>query len=246
MKKRAVFTIARNEKYYLPVWLNYYAKYFNYNDMYVLDHQSSDGSTDNLPCHKEIIENEKYADVRWMVNIAQKRQVELLKNYNTVLFVHVDEIIVPNLTKYDDLGDYIDKFDKDVVKCNGKHIIEVAGEKPLDLSKPILSQRKYWYRRKKYNTFDKPLLSKIPLLWTLGWHEAKGDFPLDEDLYLVHLHQADYNQCVESHKYRAKQNHKHSGGGIAWHERITGDAARNFCKDCTDLEEIPEWIKDAV
>ena len=45
-KKCAVFTIVKNENYFLPIWLKHYKRYFDNSDIYVLDHQSNDGSTD--------------------------------------------------------------------------------------------------------------------------------------------------------------------------------------------------------
>src|SRR4029078_6916324 len=41
----AVLTIAQNESLFLPVWLGYYSRFFNPDDVYVLDHDSDDGST---------------------------------------------------------------------------------------------------------------------------------------------------------------------------------------------------------
>ncbi|MGH3827327.1 MAG: RICIN domain-containing protein, partial [Pseudonocardiaceae bacterium] len=45
MGSRAVLTIVRNENVFLPIWLHYYGQFFPAQDMYVIDHQSTDGST---------------------------------------------------------------------------------------------------------------------------------------------------------------------------------------------------------
>jgi hypothetical protein len=44
MRKIAAFTMVKNEKWFLPIWLNYYTKFIDERDIYVLDHASTDGS----------------------------------------------------------------------------------------------------------------------------------------------------------------------------------------------------------
>ena len=34
-----------NEAVFLPIWLRYYSRFFAPDDIYVLDHESTDGST---------------------------------------------------------------------------------------------------------------------------------------------------------------------------------------------------------
>src|SRR4051812_32952538 len=45
-QRRAVVTIVHNEALLLPIWLRYYSRFFRPDDIYVLDNDSSDGSTD--------------------------------------------------------------------------------------------------------------------------------------------------------------------------------------------------------
>ena len=44
-KSRAVITMAKNESVFLPIWWRYYAQFFLPEDIYILDHESTDGST---------------------------------------------------------------------------------------------------------------------------------------------------------------------------------------------------------
>lgn len=39
-KKCAVYTIVKNEDYFLPKWIKHFNKYFDKSDIYILDHQS--------------------------------------------------------------------------------------------------------------------------------------------------------------------------------------------------------------
>ena len=47
----AVFTLVRDEKDFLPIWVRYYSRHFDVGDLFILDHGTTDGSTDpsNLP-----------------------------------------------------------------------------------------------------------------------------------------------------------------------------------------------------
>ena len=47
-KRRAVLTIVQNEAVFLPIWLRYYSRFFAPDDIYVLDHESTDGSTSEV------------------------------------------------------------------------------------------------------------------------------------------------------------------------------------------------------
>lgn len=46
----AVLTITHNEKVMLPLWIRYYGRHVeSMKDLYILDHNTNDGSTDNVP-----------------------------------------------------------------------------------------------------------------------------------------------------------------------------------------------------
>src|SRR5574343_1532600 len=94
-RKSAVFTICKNEEVFLPMWLKYYRQHFNDEDIYILDHQSDDGSTDNLPSmiNHIIVKQDLAFDHNWVTNTVKSKQQELLGQYDVVLFTEIDEII---------------------------------------------------------------------------------------------------------------------------------------------------------
>jgi len=101
----------------------------------------------------------------------------------------------------------MNNFEETCVRCNGYELIHRRElEPPIDFQKPILQQRNYWFRSK---FFLKPILSKIPLHWEVGFHHANGNIEVDENLYLIHLHRLDYNFCKkhteEKSKYRTSK-----------------------------------------
>jgi len=199
---KAVFTIVRNEKVFLPIWLKYYSKYFNKEDIYILDNDTTDGSTDGLNTVK--VSSEVFLNSRWLRRQVTKMQRKLLKKYDIVLFAECDEIIVPLRT-----GRFEDHLvdGKPVVKCTGFEIIHRIREEPeIDWSKPLLEQRKYGSYFPKFN---KPLLSRIPLTWSMGFHylrnyENDEKVGTDPMLMLVHLRRIDYNTCKKKFMERIK------------------------------------------
>ena len=89
-KRCALLTMTRNESVMLPVWLRYYLKWFRDEDIFVLDHDSTDGSTDKLGVNIISIHNDKYNDNQWIIDEAKRIQKQLLESgtYRLVLFSH--------------------------------------------------------------------------------------------------------------------------------------------------------------
>lgn len=210
-KRSCIFTFVKNEKVFLLIWLRYYSKFFNKEDIYVLDHDSNDGSIEDcrkhygfnvIPLHWEF-----YDDI-WRAKMVCSKQIELLQSYEYVLYSDADEIIIPDPEKYRDLKHYISNLDKDYVSCVGYHLIHIREkEASIDLSKSILRQRSYWYADAHYN---KPLLARVPLKWYTGFHSASncGD-NVDKNLWLLHLHKMDFDLCWQKHREIAS---------LKWHE----------------------------
>jgi len=200
-KKSAIFTIVKDEAYYLDKWLNYYSQFFNKEDIYVLDHQTKDSSTDNLDCNVIEIINEVAFDHLWLVDQVQNFQQTLLEQYEVVIFTEVDEILYS-------LNQSFDSFVEDFRLNNNLSYLSAIGyeikqdidhEKPLTQSDNILENRNYWFR---YPNYDKTLITKIPLLYQPGFHFCNYD-QIFNNLFLLHLHRVDLNLMIERRQKRA-------------------------------------------
>jgi Glycosyl transferase family 2 len=220
--RAALITIVHNENFFLPIWLRYYAQFFAADDIYVLDHDGTDGSTDTdgfvrLPVSHETV------DHMWMRDTIQALQHELLARYEAVLVTDVDEIVVPD-PRVGSLGEYIEHSTDDFVNCRGVEIVHVrAEEPPYEPSRAILDQRHYW----KWNAwYDKPALARVPMNWIPGFHSRidSATNP-DPNLYLVHLHRLDYDACRERHRSRSELswNQHDFEKGWALYNRIVDD-----------------------
>ena len=110
-KRRAIQTMVHNESVFFPIWLSYYSRFFAPEDIFVFDHQTTDGSTARDGFVRIPVEHESVDHV-WMVETMASHQRELLDRYDVVLTTDVDELVVPD-PAWGSLGDYIDRFDED-------------------------------------------------------------------------------------------------------------------------------------
>ena len=242
MNKCAVFTIVRDEAVILPVWLRYYSQYFSIEDMYVLDNDSKDGSTNNITqANVRIVHNEKYFDHAWLLKTVQDFQRQLFsEGYEYVLFTEADEIILINPDNGHDLGAFIKNADKPTYRCTGFEIWQnTAFERPIDWTVNVMNQRRFW---RGSPGFSKPLLSKVPLTWGAGFHTCDNMPEPDPNLILCHLHWADMKTTLAKHEYKRKQDFEKNGleQGLGFHHRWSEDKLiADYVEAINHLIEIP-------
>lgn len=223
-KKKAVFTIVRNESKLLPMWYNYYSTQYAKSDIYVLDHGSIDGCTNGM--NAKFLNHDITQDFTWLQKVTSDYQNKLLESYESVLFTNVDEFICANPEKYENLSDFLARNKNDVFRCHGYEVLHFYKEEAdLDLTKKPLGQRSWWYRNDQ--VYGKPLLSRRSFKWTAGWHriEHNEDVEINEDLRLIHLHRVDYKMCFEKHKQSQKEK-IHQGDAEkkwGWHLYVDDD-----------------------
>ena len=97
----AAITFCRDEGRMLPLWIRYYGGQLGVENLYVVDDNSEDGSTDDLPCdvlHIPPIRGGKFNSTRMAMvgNLGRS----LLELYDVVMFCDTDEFIVPDPDRY--------------------------------------------------------------------------------------------------------------------------------------------------
>lgn len=226
-------TMVRDEPVFLPIWLRYYSRFFEPEDIYVLDHDTTDGSTERGGFIRLPVEHPT-VDHAWRVRAVEEQQRRLLERYDVVLAVDVDEIVTPD-PDWGTLGDYLAGFQEAYVNCLGYEIIHLRDrESPLRPELPIMKQRGFWFAAEGY---DKPVLATEPLSWTPGFHSRTDKrWNLDPDLRLIHLHRVDYEICRARHRaWRDREWSKQDlSKGWAAHNRIADD------------EEFDRWFHTAA
>lgn len=254
-------TIVREEDFYLPKWYKYHSQFLDDRDIYVIHHITSnpDTCTDFIKDKVNILPeyNEVFSSL-WLNKIVRKYHRQLLEKYEAVCFTEVDEILFTDPKVCPDLGAFMKSFlsqdEQTNVRCVSYTMMHLPDKEPGSFinDKNILDQRKYWYR---YNYYDKPLISKVPLDWVLGFHTAPGMGPIVPCLYMIHFHQYDFDRYMERHtKYATKYKPDETDKAKGWnyHYRKVGAQLEhqyyhfygtNQKIECT---EVPEWVRTQV
>jgi hypothetical protein len=233
-RARAAFTMVQNEPVMLPVWLDHYGRYFNPDDLYVLDHDSTDGSTSGLEGRCRVVPVHRRASFehRWMREVVESFQRFLLSSYEAVLFAEADELVVADPRLYAGLDDYIERLERPAARCAGFNVVHSPEEPPLRFDQPLLAQRRYWHASQ---TYSKRLLARMPLRWSVGFHDEYDapDDPPDPALMLVHLHRVDRDAYLARHRSTAGRNWSADDIrlGLGVQNRLS------------DQDELEEWFR---
>jgi hypothetical protein len=186
----AAFTMVYNEGLLLPLWCRYYGNALGHDNIFVLDHGSTDGGTAQLaPGMRIAVPRDGKFDEVDRTAFVREYQARLLQSYDVVIFSDADEFIVPDPAKFQGLLDYVSQRPPVCTSPVGLNVLQVRGwEAPIDFNYPILMQRRYVRFAARY---CKPLVASVPVDWTEGFHECRQPTTLDPDLYLFHLNSMD-------------------------------------------------------
>lgn len=254
LRSRAVFTIVQDEATFLPVWLDYYSRYFDASDIFVLDHDSTDRTTERLGdrCHVVPVHRSKSFDHEWLHSTVEEFQSFLLSSYDAVLFSEADEFVVVDPSAHDGLDAYIESLRATAACCTGYNVVHYPDEPPLRFDEPLLAQRSYWHASELYS---KRLLGRMPLAWSVGFH-AESNAPAiapDPHLYLIHLHRADYEHCLARHRAARQRDWSEYDvrAELGWQNRIVDpDEFRDWFFHGSDIggprETIPDRIRQVL
>lgn len=184
----AVLTVARDEALMLPRWVRHYGAQVGVDNLVVLDDNTTDGSTDDLPCtvHRIPGFSGRGTFERDRVGLVSGIADGLLHSYDWVVFTDVDELLVPDPARHDGLVDYLTKReDRLVIGAVGLNIAHHPGvEGPIDPDAPVLGQRRF---AKFTPIMCKPAVKQVAAPWAAASHGVWAPFEIDPELYLLHL-----------------------------------------------------------
>lgn len=208
MKPFAMFTITQDEIDLLPVWLRWHQKYAPDADFYILNHDSRGDAAEylaSLPSNITVLDvhYEVSFDYGWLAGTVNRFMEFLLQSYEIVAFSEVDELLFPWRRELPTLRAAFGNQDM-FVRADGMCLVHHYPEEPdMDWSKPILSQRKHYYRSARYS---KVCMAKLPVYWNPGFHTCDNvpeHLQASMDLMCLHLHQADYRTTLRRHQRNA-------------------------------------------
>jgi hypothetical protein len=192
--RAAAVTMVYNESYFLPLWFQHYGAQLGYENLYVIDHGSTDDSVNVEYCNRIRIPRDEFDDETRAAMISTFHKT-LLHQFDVVIYTDCDEFIVPRPSKFSSLTDYLKRRPSKAVRCVGINVVQDMTEAPaLDLKLPILKQRPYGFATHWY---FKPLISSIPIKWEAGFHYCDVEAPVDPDVWLFHLKLADEQKVIQ-------------------------------------------------
>jgi hypothetical protein len=216
----AVMTEVRDESDMLPRWVAYYARQVGTENLLVLDDNSVDGSTTDLPCTVYRLPGAPWRSA-WDVGrlrIANGIANGLLACYDYVVFTDVDEFLVPDPARYDGLRGYLaTRTDRDVIAPLALNVLHHTGREPDDLApdRPVLAQRRHV---KFAPVMCKPLVKRVAAPWRPAFHGIHAPYEVDRDLIMLHLKYYDVARLrkVAAHRRRLHDTEKRGADNSAW------------------------------
>jgi hypothetical protein len=245
----AAITFCRDEGRMLPLWVNYYGGQLGVENLYVVDDNSEDGSTDDLPCdvlHIPPVRGGKFNSTRMAVvgNLGRS----LLQLYDVVMFCDTDEFIVPDPDKYAGLKEYVEAKTAEGLNAVGSLgfnvVHDVGSEPPLDLTQPLLGQRQL---AKFLPLMCKPAIKWVPGHWSAGTHGVRTPYRVDPDLWMFHMKFGDRDHLQEAADHRQRMVEA-DGRSRDTQWRQGGDTMVDLLERITegaDASQIPDFVPPA-
>jgi hypothetical protein len=243
--KVAVFGLFHKEFFFSLYWQNYYGKLFGFENLYVIADLKNETCLPlfNIPEENFIdMEIEYQCDFGAHVNIAIKTQKKLLEKYDVVIFAETDEFFIPNLEKYENLKDFLEKNNDDFITPQGYNVwFDPDSESPLDPTKSLLSQRKFWYKNPGES---KTLIVRKPVIsYSGGFHITDPKIPEHPDLFNIHMHELDF--CVQQTRNGLRFDTKRpfhpafrEDGHAGWECFIKGKERELWHRDKKNIKQI--------
>ena len=243
----AAFTIVRNESVFLDLWVSYYASALGFENIFVLDNSSSDGSIERLKERNPSVNIvhvplQRSCNYQWQTDIIKTFQRVLLRAYDVCIYADSDEILIPNSGSLSEFCTQV----KTYVRATGFGVVhQVDSESKAD-PKDILAKRSLMWRAPQY---DKTLISRLPLDWTKGQHEIYIDNAKDitkpsETLSLLHLRDVDFDLFCSRLESRLRENPINKPYGPQNSDQVRSWLKTDFTSEYSgDPLEIPEYWK---
>lgn len=249
----AIITMARDEGSMLHRWVSHHAVEVGAEHVIVVDDNSTDGSTDDLPCpvlRIPYLRKRGFEPSR--MGLVGGLAAGLLEAYDAVAFCDADEFLVADPDTHPSLRHFIaarpGRTAVGVMNLNLVH--DAAREEPLRDDRPILGQRTL---AKFLPLMCKPSIKWDPAPWVAASHGIRCPFEVDPELFMFHMKFADRDRLAESaaHRYHlnttegraARTSWARSGDEmVALLDEITADidldAVKAFRPDPQRLEKI--------
>jgi hypothetical protein len=180
--------MTRDEGPMLRRWVRHYGNAVGRDNLLVLDDNSSDGSTDGLDCPvvplPTLPGGTAFEPTR--MRLVNGFAEGLLACHDFVIFVDVDEFLIPDPDKHAGLRQFLAaRWDVPVIAPLALNVVHhVASEGKFDPDRPVLDQRSF---AKFVPGMCKPSIKQVGAKWSSASHGIRRHFVVDPELFMLHL-----------------------------------------------------------
>lgn len=201
LKKIGVVSMVRNDRFFIPKWIDYYGSHFGYENLYLI----LDGHDQALPEKHEAInviriprqEMNRASGDRNRINFINHYVRALFFRYERIIAHDIDEVLVVDPDQKIPLAGYLSRPVKSAsLSALGLDVGQNLDlEQPIDPSRPFLQQRSFAHVSARYT---KAIVATRPLAWGSGFHRVRfKNFHIDPNLFLFHFGMVDYGISKE-------------------------------------------------
>jgi len=181
--KVAALTWLKSDDIFLKTWMDYYSQWFPLHIVNYSNCEFEGYGHEFTQYKKEELTPDETGGLtdfyKTLIYMCKKTFTNLLKTHDYVVFSDLDEIIIVDSSNYKDLGDYMQKMDREQVICSGRQVLQNKDDKThVDFNAPLLPQRGLWW---PHIAHFKTGISRTPLNWVSGFHYTEDQAKLTRD-----------------------------------------------------------------
>lgn len=179
-------TVAHNETFFLPKWVRYYGAQLGLENLFVVDHGSTDGSVASLPPQVNVIRvpRTNHNDGQ-RARFVSQFHAALLQYYDGGFVTDCDEFLVADPRHHASLAALADAIPHPAASAIGLNVTHMRDlEGPYDPARGILAQRHYCLF---LQAMSKPAFARVPTRWSGGFHASSNVPVFDPGFFLLHL-----------------------------------------------------------
>ncbi|MEX2564487.1 MAG: glycosyltransferase family 2 protein [Cyclobacteriaceae bacterium] len=214
-KKIGVISMARNDHFFIPKWIQYYGAQFGHQNLFLV----LDGQDQSLPEHHEQINVITVPHRKLGRAQGDRNRAKMVSSFAKALFYRYDLIIAHDIDEFlvldplqgRSLSNYLSRpISTSSLSALGLDVGQHRElELPIDLSRPFLEQRSFAHVSSRYT---KPVVATRALQWGSGFHRIKGkNFHIDPNLYLFHFGMVDFDRSIDKTKDSSRLKEGWSG-----------------------------------
>lgn len=189
-----------DEREFLPLWHSHYGRLAGFENLFIIDDGSTDGSTSGLDPSHVIRRPKAVVDQIVRAALITHFTAMLFAHYDVVIFTDVDEFLVVDPLVTLSFSEYLTRAPGKHLNAIGLNVLHRADQEPDYAPDMAVLDHRRWLQ------FDfaycKQLIHRTPVSFTPGFHLTNRPFNFAPGLYLFHLRAFDRRTALRRIEHR--------------------------------------------